>query len=113
MFDSSSNSDATDIKMDVPVLNGKSFFKMLGLFFSSSKDWRSYYFSISRFSIFSLLLISSIRNQNAHFFHFLKLFLLKMGQRGRGWGYFFACISGNRFRMFCKNLEISIHLLIS
>ena len=48
MFDRSSNSGATDAKMGWPVLEKKSFFKMLGLFFSSKLDWGSYIVSTDK-----------------------------------------------------------------
>ena len=40
------NTGAIDMKMDGPVLEEKSSFKMLGLTFSSKLDWNSYIFSI-------------------------------------------------------------------
>ena len=39
-FGSSSNNVSIDAKMDVPVLEEKSSFKMLGLSFHSKLDWR-------------------------------------------------------------------------
>ena len=41
-FDQSNNTGAIDVKMDESVLEKKSFFKMLGLTFSSKLDWGSY-----------------------------------------------------------------------
>ena len=41
LFDWSNNTDAIDVKMDGPVPEGKSYFKMLGLTFSSEMDWGS------------------------------------------------------------------------
>ena len=41
-----SNTGAIDMKMDAPVLEEKSSFKMLDLTFSSKLDWNSYIFSI-------------------------------------------------------------------
>ena len=38
-LDRSKNTGAIDVKMDVSVLEEKSFFKMLGLTFSSKLDW--------------------------------------------------------------------------
>ena len=38
LFDQSNNNDAIDVKMDVPVLEKKSSFKMMGLTFSSKLD---------------------------------------------------------------------------
>ena len=38
-FDHSKNTGAIDVKMDESVLEEKSFFKMLGLTFSSKLDW--------------------------------------------------------------------------
>ena len=40
-FDLSNNSGATDVKMDVSVLEEKSSFKMLGLSFSCKFKWHS------------------------------------------------------------------------
>ena len=40
--DQCNNSGAIDVKMDESVLEEKSFFKMLGLTFSSKLDWGSY-----------------------------------------------------------------------
>ena len=39
LFDRSNNKGSIDLKMDVPVLEDKSSFKMLGLTFSSKLDW--------------------------------------------------------------------------
>ena len=38
LFDKSNNNDAIDVKMDMPVLEKKSSFKMMGLTFSSKLD---------------------------------------------------------------------------
>ena len=46
-FDRSNNNGSVDMKMDRPVLEEKSSFKMLGLTFSSKLDWGSYIMSIS------------------------------------------------------------------
>ena len=40
-FDQSNNTSASDVKMGGSVLDGKSFFKMLGLTFFSNLDWGS------------------------------------------------------------------------
>ena len=40
-LDRSSNSGATDVKMDGPFLEEKSSFKILGLFFSTLLNWAS------------------------------------------------------------------------
>ena len=45
-FDRSYNTGAIDVKLDGSVLDKKSFFKMLGLSFSSKLDWGSYIMSI-------------------------------------------------------------------
>ena len=42
LFDRSNNNGSIDVKMDGSVLEEKSFFKMLGLTFSSKLDWGSY-----------------------------------------------------------------------
>ena len=42
------NTGAIDVKMDGPVLEEKSYFKMLGLFLSSDLDWSSYIISIAK-----------------------------------------------------------------
>ena len=47
-FDQSNNSGAIDVKMDGSVLEEKSFFKMLGLTFSSKLDWGSYIISVAK-----------------------------------------------------------------
>ena len=47
-FDSSNNTDAIDGKMDGPVLEERSPFKMLGLTLSSKLDWGSYVISIAK-----------------------------------------------------------------
>ena len=47
-FDQSNNTGAIDVKMDGSVLEEKSFFKMLGLTFSSNLDWGSYIISIAK-----------------------------------------------------------------
>ena len=48
LFDRSNNTGAIDVKMDGSVLVEKSFFKMLGLTFSSKLDWGSYIISITK-----------------------------------------------------------------
>ena len=48
LFDRSNITGAIDVKMDGSVLEEKSFFKMLGLTFSSKFDWRSYIISIAK-----------------------------------------------------------------
>ena len=47
-FDQSKSNGAIDVKMDGSVLEEKSYFKMLGLTFSSKLDWRSYIVSIAK-----------------------------------------------------------------
>ena len=47
-FDRSNNTGSIDVKMDGPVLEEKSSFKMLGLTFSSKLDWGSYIISIAK-----------------------------------------------------------------
>ena len=47
-FDRSKNTSAIDVKMDGPVLGGKTSFKMLGLTFTSKLDWGSYIVSIAK-----------------------------------------------------------------
>ena len=42
LFDRSDNNGSISVKMDGSVLEGKSFFKMLGLTFSSELGWGSY-----------------------------------------------------------------------
>ena len=48
LFDQSNNNGFIDEKMDGPVLEEKSFFKMLGLTFSSKLDWGPYIISIAK-----------------------------------------------------------------
>ena len=48
LFDWSDNTGATDVKIDLSVLEEKSSFKMLGLTFSSKLDWGSYIISIAK-----------------------------------------------------------------
>ena len=47
-LDRSNNTGAIDVKMDGSVLGEKSYFKMLGLTFSSKLDWGSYIISIAK-----------------------------------------------------------------
>ena len=47
-FDWSKNTGAIDVKMDGPVLEEKSYFKMRRLTFSSKLDWGSYIISIAK-----------------------------------------------------------------
>ena len=47
-FDRSNNNGSIDVKMDGPVLEEKSSFKMMGLTFSSKLDWSSYIVSIAK-----------------------------------------------------------------
>ena len=47
-FDRSNDTGAIDVKMDASVLEKKSFFKMLGLTFSSKFDWGFYIISIAK-----------------------------------------------------------------
>ena len=47
-FDRSYNTAAIDVKINGSVLEEKSYFKMLGLTFSSNLDWRSYIISIAK-----------------------------------------------------------------
>ena len=48
LFDRSNNTGAIDVKMDGSALEGKSYFKMLGLIFFSKLDWGSYIISIAK-----------------------------------------------------------------
>ena len=48
LFGRSYNSDVFDVKLDGPVLEEESSFKMLGLSFSSKLDWVSYIVSIAK-----------------------------------------------------------------
>ena len=48
MFDWSNNTGAIDVKMDVSALEEKSYFKTLGLTFSSKLDWNSYIIFIAK-----------------------------------------------------------------
>ena len=47
-FDLSNINSSTDVKMDGSVREEKSYFKMLGLTFSSKLDWGSYIISIAK-----------------------------------------------------------------
>ena len=47
-FDRSNNNGTSDVKMDGSVLEEKSSFKILGLFFSSKLDWGFYTVSIAK-----------------------------------------------------------------
>ena len=49
-FDWSNNTGAIDVTMDESVLEEKSFFKMLGLSFSSKLNWGFYIVSIAKFA---------------------------------------------------------------
>ena len=46
--DQSNNTGAIDVQMDKAFLEQKSYFKMLGLTFSSKLDWCSYIISIAK-----------------------------------------------------------------
>ena len=46
--DQSNNTGAIDVQMDKAFLEEKSYFKMLGLTFSSKLDWCSYIISIAK-----------------------------------------------------------------
>ena len=48
LFDWSNNTGSVDVKIDGSILEQKSYFKMLGLTFSSKLDWSSYITSISK-----------------------------------------------------------------
>ena len=48
LFERSNNNGSIDVKMDGPVLEEKSSFKILGLTFSSKLDWGSYIISIAK-----------------------------------------------------------------
>ena len=48
LFERSNNNGSIDVKMDEPVLEEKSSFKILGLTFSSKLDWGSYIISIAK-----------------------------------------------------------------
>ena len=47
-FDWSNNNGSIDVKMDGSVLEEKSYFKLLGLTFSSKLDWDSYIISFAK-----------------------------------------------------------------
>ena len=47
-FDRSNNNGSIDVKMGGSILEEKSYFKMLGLTFSSKSDWGSYIFTIAK-----------------------------------------------------------------
>ena len=47
-FDQSNNAGAIDVEMDGSILEGKSFFKVLGLTFSSELDWGPDIISIAK-----------------------------------------------------------------
>ena len=47
-FDWSNNIGAIDVEMDGSVLEEKSYFKILGLTFSSKLDWGSYIITIAK-----------------------------------------------------------------
>ena len=47
-FDRSNNNGSIDLKMNGPVLEEKSSFKLLGLTFSSKLDWSSYIIFIAK-----------------------------------------------------------------
>ena len=48
LFDWSNNNGSIDVKMDGSALEEKSYFKMLGLTFSSNLDWGSYIIAIAK-----------------------------------------------------------------
>ena len=47
-FDRSNNTGAIDMKIDGSILEEKSYFKMLGMAFSSKLDWGSYMITIAK-----------------------------------------------------------------
>ena len=47
-FDQPNNNGSIDVKMDGSALDKKSYFKMLGLTYSSKLDWSSYIISIAK-----------------------------------------------------------------
>ena len=57
-FDRSNNSGSIDVKMDGPILEEKSSFKMLALTFSSKLDWGSCIISIENGSFNSFYEVS-------------------------------------------------------
>ena len=59
-FDWFNNTGAINVKMDGPVLEEKSFFKMLGLTFSFKLDWGSYTISIVNCINWSLVLFYEV-----------------------------------------------------
>ena len=50
-FDQSNNTDTIDVKMDESVLEEESYFKMMGLTFSSKLNWSSYIILIAKTSL--------------------------------------------------------------
>ena len=48
LFNQSNNTGSIDLKIDGSVIEEESYFKMLGLTFSSELDWGSYIISISK-----------------------------------------------------------------
>ena len=50
-FDQSNNTDTIDVKMDESVLEEESYFKMMGLTFSSKLNWSSYIIPIAKTSL--------------------------------------------------------------
>ena len=48
LFDQSNNTGSIDLRMDVSVLEEKSFFKMLRLTFYSKLNWGSYFIFIAK-----------------------------------------------------------------
>ena len=47
-LDQSSKTGAINVKMDGSIIEEKSYFKMMGLTFSSKLDWSSYIISIAK-----------------------------------------------------------------
>ena len=47
-LDQSSETGAINVKMDGSIIEEKSYFKMMGLTFSSKLDWSSYIISIAK-----------------------------------------------------------------
>ena len=58
-FDQSNNTDTIDVKMDKSVLEEESYFKMMGLTFSSKLNWSSYIIPIAKTSLKPLFVLWS------------------------------------------------------
>ena len=69
LFDRSNNAGAIDVKVDGSALEEKSFFKMLGLCFSSKLDWGCYIISIVKTASKIICYLNFLSREVAHYLY--------------------------------------------